>query len=190
MKEAIQALRERIEKAEAKAARAEKALESARVELGDLQTALRVLEDISGVSSSASTAASQNDTVSKRQAAILLVMGFGPKEGRSPAELHSAYTAASQDDISMDTFRTTVWRMKDKLFEANGENVTVRGESGSYWKERAVLALDDFDQMFADDERHKENEPRSELAGGSDAGAEGGPTPSPHRTNPFAIPAG
>lgn len=134
MQEAVTLLRDKAAKAELKVQRAEKALESARTELSDLQTALRVLETLSGESGGPSPSSGPSAPVAERQSEILKLLGVGQKQGHSPAELFTSYESVAKEGITIETFRTTVWRMKDREF---GDFV-VRGDDGVYWKEWLV----------------------------------------------------
>lgn len=137
MQEAVSLLRDKAAKAELKVQRAEKALETARTELSDLQTALRVMESLTGEGSGGSSATGPSAAVAERQAEIIKLLGVGSKQGHSPADLFSSYEAVSKERITIETFRTTVWRMKDKEF---GDWV-VRGDDGAYWKELTPFAV-------------------------------------------------
>jgi hypothetical protein len=131
MKEALSLIQERLAKAEARASRAEKAWESAKAEVTDLRTALRVMSELSGDSPAASSG-----TVSTwdRQQAIVALLAPGQEHGKSPADLFEKYKAQSDEDINIDTFRTTIWRMKDHTYTDMFGMWTVKGDSGSYWK--------------------------------------------------------
>jgi hypothetical protein len=131
MQDAISLLKERLERAEAKASRAEKAWESAKKEAVDLATAYRVMRELSGESSSGTI------STGDRQATILDLLRVGEEMGQSPAELFERYRRASAEEISIDTFRTTIWRMKDNAYLEGSGLWVVRGDSGSYWKEPA-----------------------------------------------------
>ena len=37
-------------------------------------------------------------------------------------------------ELSLDTFRTTIWRMKDKEYAVSGDTWTVKNDGGRYWK--------------------------------------------------------
>ena len=136
MENPIEILRQRVAKAEAKEARAEKALAAAQAERCDLQTALRVMESIAGEATGEGAPAT--DSVGNRQAQILKLLREGADSGRAPADLFAPYKAATQDEINIETFRTSIWRMKDKQFRDGGQTVWVRGNNGIYWKEADV----------------------------------------------------
>jgi len=136
MKDALNLLKERLGKAEAKAARAEKAWESAKSEVADLRTAYRVMSGLAGESDSAGVSVSMGE----RQKTIMGLLQIGEEHGRSPAELFEAYKALSDEEISIDTFRTTIWRMKDVGYPDEWGVWIVKGDSGSYWKEPASMA--------------------------------------------------
>lgn len=132
MTDHLSILRDRIEKAESKVRRYQKSLETAESELSDLETALRVFEGIAngGDSNGAGTPSTMG-----RQLEILRLLTVGREKSQAPAELYKTYTYVGSEDITIDTFRTTIWRMKDKVFDADGSEWVVHGDSGNYWKE-------------------------------------------------------
>lgn len=136
MEEAVSLLRDRAAKAAIKVQRAEKALDSARTELSDLQTALRVLENLTGGSGNVGPHVGPSAAVAERQTEILRLLGVGSKQATAPADLFASYDAVTSEKITIDTFRTTVWRMKDKEFD----EWVVRSDSGLYWKESLFSA--------------------------------------------------
>lgn len=129
----IAILRERLAKAESKELRAEKALESARKEASDIRTALRVLGDISGESVEP-TRQSGISSTGNRQQEIANMLGVGSENGRSPIDLFATYQLMGSDDITLDTFRTTIWRMRDKSYVCDGAEYVVQSDEGRYWK--------------------------------------------------------
>lgn len=133
MSDAISMLRERVAKAEAKVQRSQKALESARSELADLHTTLRVMADITG--ESVLQSASGAIAAGSRQFHILQLLGTGIGRSKAPAEIFEAYNLIGDEDINADTFRTTIWRMKGKRFKVDAETFTVRSDGGHYWKD-------------------------------------------------------
>lgn len=132
MNDAVALLREKMIKAEAKLARAEKSLESARTELSDLQTALRVMEGLLGESGAP---ASMLTGVPVRQTHILTLLGVGLENAKPPAELFEDYNLIAHEEISLETFRTTIWRMADKTFDVPSGKLVVRRNDNGYWKE-------------------------------------------------------
>ena len=132
MTDHLSILRDRIEKAESKVQRYKKSLKTAESELSDLITALRVLE---GITNGSDSNGSGTPTTMGRQLEILRMLTVGRDEAQSPADLYKTYSAEGSEDIAIDTFRTTIWRMKDKTFEADGSVWGVHGDSGNYWKE-------------------------------------------------------
>ncbi len=135
MKEHLTLLRERLAKAEAREARAKKTLETAKIETSDLQTALRVMSELAG-ESSPSPLTSGGD----RQKAILRLLPIGEASPKSPAELFEAYSLIADEVINIDTFRTTVWRMRDKAYHDEWGVWLVKGDTGNYWKEPASIS--------------------------------------------------
>jgi len=136
MNDPVALLRERVAKAEAKLARAEKSVESARTELTEYQTALRVMEGLMGESTSSVAPAASSTAL--RQSHILGLLSERPTGAKSPADLFSEYELVGSETISLDTFRTTIWRMADNatpLDTQDGKYVVKRGGNG-YWKEK------------------------------------------------------
>ena len=136
MDDHITLLKQRLEKSQARRLRARKALESAESEISDINTTLRILGEISGDSpnsvrmpASASTSGRQND--------IAGILSETRENAKSPSELFQSYTLISEDDINIDTFRTTIWRMKENKYVdvRSGVRYVVQSESGKYWKE-------------------------------------------------------
>ena len=132
MTDHLSILRDRIEKADSKVQRYKKSLETAESELSDLITALRVLE---GITNGGDSNGSGTPATMGRQLEILRMLSVGRDEAQSPADLYKTYSDVGSEDIAIDTFRTTIWRMKDKTFEADGSVWGVHGDSGNYWKE-------------------------------------------------------
>jgi hypothetical protein len=174
MNEAVALLRDKLAKADSKVSRAEKALEAARTERDDLQTALRVMESLTGATSAATVATA---STADRQQAIAELLGVGRERAKAPADMYPAYKELSGEHLSIDTFRTTIWRMKGKSYPIGDETYFVIGEEGAYWREREPVLSDRFDELLGGDAQ-KENEPLSEDADGSDAADWGAPTPS------------
>lgn len=127
-------LRGRIEKAESRVQRYRKSLKTAENELSDLTTALRVIEGIAGGGDS--NVAGTPVTMG-RQLDIVRLLGVGRENHRTPADLYASYCRLGGEDITIDTFRTTLWRMKDRVFQVSDAEYVVRGDNGSYWKEEA-----------------------------------------------------
>jgi hypothetical protein len=132
MDDAIPLLKERLAKAEARALRAEKAWKTAKNEVADLTTALRVVSELTGESPTGAVGA--NAAVAERQRLIVGLLHVGENNGQSPAELFEAYTGSAPEDINIDTFRTTIWRMRDKDVRIGDDIWLVKGANGQYWK--------------------------------------------------------
>lgn len=186
MNEAVALLKERVEKAGLKVARAEKALESAKIELADFQTALRVMEGIAGLQATESSPNPSATMVSDRQALIVQMLGVGEEKGQAPADLFGIYRGQSGEEINIDTFRTTIWRMRGRIYHVQGSSFLVHGDSGHYWKERVIDLSSEAEihEMLGDYETPKENEPTSDDAVGSVAAGWGVPPPAPAPSNP------
>jgi hypothetical protein len=176
MTDPLALIRDRLAKTEARIVRHERALESAKSAASDLRTALRVMEDITGESSPSGDAGSP--VVGTRQHEILGYLQEGEAAALAPATLFESYKLMASEDITLDTFRTTIWRMKDKQFFADGFGWTVRGHEGRYWKEKTSRVLVDAKPL-------NENEaPTGNATGASEARGWGAPPPSPPVNNP------
>ena len=130
-------LEDRLGKARAKVDRCEKAFETARLEVSDLETALRVVRSMSGESGAAKPAQATSP-MSNRQRDILSVLHTGRDNSQAPAQIFEAYKLIGDFDISLDTFRTTVWRMADNVFTLGDSLFRVFRENGRYWKEKQL----------------------------------------------------
>lgn len=128
-------LEARLAKARAKVERGEKALESARLELADLETAHRVIKAMADESTALKTSNSPA-SMSNRQRDILSLLYDGRENSQAPAQIFEGYKLIGDGDISLDTFRTTVWRMADNDFLADGNLFRVLRDNGRYWKEK------------------------------------------------------
>jgi hypothetical protein len=127
-------LKERRMKAEARALRHKKALEAAETEIDEIGIALRLLGEIESKSSSTTRQGSVNGTAG-RQLSILGLLGSGSENRKSPLELFDAYKSVGSDDINIDTFRTTIWRMKGKVYRLEDVEWRVEGDEGHYWRQ-------------------------------------------------------
>lgn len=132
MTDHVAIIKGKIEKAESRVLRYRKSLESAESELRDLHTALRVLE---GIASGVEGVASSVPSTMGRQLEILRLLTVGREKGQPPADLYKSYIRLGGEDITIDTFRTTIWRMKDRVFEMHGAQWVVHGDGGNYWRE-------------------------------------------------------
>ena len=61
------------------------------------------------------------------------------ERAKAPADLFGLYKAIYGEDINIDTFRTTIWRMKDRLYDLHDGSWFVEGESGVYWKTSKLI---------------------------------------------------
>jgi hypothetical protein len=129
----ITLLKERLLKAENKELRAAKSLESAKNEASDIRTALRVLGEISGESVELSRPSGVTST-GNRQQEIANLLGVGTENSRFPMDLFAAYELIGSDEINLDTFRTTIWRMRGKLYVCDNTEYVVQSAEGRYWK--------------------------------------------------------
>jgi len=133
----VAVLKERLAKAETKALRHRKALQAAEAELKDLQTALRVFTDLMNPAGEAKLV--ENNSTSQRQRLIASMLGDGHTKAMAPVNLFEAYNAIADEEINIDTFRTTIWRMKDKLYDLDNGQWIIEGDNGLYWKRRVSV---------------------------------------------------
>ncbi|WP_337828573.1 hypothetical protein [Pseudonocardia sp. TMWB2A] len=176
MIDAITALQERQQKAEAKVARLEKSLKSAKNELNDLDIALRVMQGIAGVDTSP-TAQSSASTTLDRQILIALILSIGHESPVSPSDAHKMYSAAGGEEIALETFRTTIWRMADKHYDLPDGQYVVRRDQRGYWREPLREFGDDgIGQPMA--ESQKNEAPEAKAASASEAGGWGVAAPA------------
>lgn len=134
MEAALNLIRDKLAKAEAKAVRAEKAWELAKNEASDLHTALRVMSELTGESVGAAPPTSSAAMVARQQL-IVQLLPVGEAKAVPPAELYNTYNLLGDEQIGIDTFRTTVWRMRDSDFAHGPDRWLVKGDNGRYWKE-------------------------------------------------------
>lgn len=135
MVDPLKVIEERIQRLRAKVEKHEKALESARCELSDMETALRVLSGVMG-ESTPNTGMATYASVANRQRDILAFLSEGAENSQAPVGIFNAYKVSAVGDINIDTFRTTIWRMRDKWFDLGGVQWCVRSANGAYWKEK------------------------------------------------------
>jgi hypothetical protein len=130
----IALLKDRLSKCETKVARYRKTLETAENEMAEVKIALRVLGEISGESPN-SVKSESNSSTANRQQEIADLLGVGRQQGKSPMELYDAYGLFGEDEINLETFRTTIWRMKGREYVKDGISYIIRSGDGRYWKE-------------------------------------------------------
>jgi len=92
----------------------------------------------------AGESAAQNHTQAitstfNRQQEIADLLGVGSQNSRSPVELFETYDESGMDDINIDTFRTTIWRMKGKTYTCGDREYEIDSADGRYWKKPAVV---------------------------------------------------
>jgi hypothetical protein len=160
MSDTMAILKERVAKAEAKVARAEKALESAKNELSDLQTTFRVMSEISGESPTPVSVSSA--AMAERQKIITRILPIGRENGQAPAEIFEAYKLVGLERITIDTFRTTIWRMKNNPFQTDKDTWYVEGDNGVYWKTPATF---NTQARLADSQGHQPPVPPLPIQG-------------------------
>lgn len=153
MYDVMTALKDRRAKAEAKLARATKALETARKELLDIDAAERVFATITGESPSATAASGM---ASDRDLIITRLLAATAEGARTPAELHPIYVGETDDSINLDAFRTALWRLQKKIVRGKESDWVVRSEGGRYWREAVTDSADDFDYVIVDAEEGDE----------------------------------
>jgi hypothetical protein len=128
----VMILKERLAKAELKVARHKKALQAAESEMSDLQTALRVFADV--MNSGNSARVQESGSTNERQRVIAGLLGNSREAAQAPADLFATYSLLSSEDINIETFRTTIWRMKDRVYDLDNGQWVIEGENGLYWK--------------------------------------------------------
>lgn len=147
MLDVMAALKDRKAKAEAKVARAAKALESAQKELIDVIAAERVMADITGESVEQRNG---SPPVSDRDKEITKLLATNPHEACSPSELHSKYIDTTGDSINLDAFRTALWRLQKKVVQGAEKTWIIKVENGRYWRESSNETNDNFEQFLGD----------------------------------------
>lgn len=107
----------------------------AEKEKSDLETALRVLSDVTGesVARPAAEKPAKSRPASEKKKMMFDALGVGRDEGLQPAEVHKALTDQGAEDISIQVVRTTLWRAAQK-----GE---LSSDDGRYWKHEAESSL-------------------------------------------------
>lgn len=148
MTDTIDLLKERQKKAEAKVLRYEKTLETAKNELSDIITTLRVLGDI-GESAEPESMAPKPSVVGERQKNIMHLISESQENARAPADIFESYKVFFGDDVSIDTFRTTIWRMKDRVVAMEDGEWCVYSDNGQYWKVRVVAEENEAPEAIA-----------------------------------------
>ena len=144
MIDAISILQAQRSKTVARVARLEKSLETERLSLSDIDTTLRVLGALSD-ESLPRTRSGLSTSVAERQEAILSLVPVGIENGASPSDLYAAYDLI-HEKISIDVFRTTLWRM--------GKEGIVHSGGGRYWRietHSSDITEDDFEGEFDSD---------------------------------------
>ena len=107
-------------KAAAKVKRLRGQLEAAESELSDLETAMRVLDRISGAKAPAATGIQSDNG-----ALIWGFVGIGRKAAQAPKEVIEALHTAGHE-LGADLVRTQLWRMAKR-----GD---LKSEDGVYWR--------------------------------------------------------
>ena len=138
MVEPLDVVKDRLARAQARVGRAQKALESAKTEQAELEITLRIMSEISGESVGLSGPQS-SISVTRRQGEIVDILKAGRENALAPAELYDRYNLMATENISIDTFRTTIWRMKDTSFVRGDDLWLVKGDGGRYWKEAGTF---------------------------------------------------
>lgn len=142
------AIKDRKAKAEAKVARAEKALESAIKELTDVAAAERVFAEITGESVDPKPT---EGNVSARDVTITRLIPAERAEALSPAELLPIYIAETHDTIGLEAFRTAVWRLLKKVIPGEAKTWVVKADGGKYWRE-PFPTPDDFEELLDEED--------------------------------------
>lgn len=136
----IRQLQDRLARAQMRAEKAEKLLETANAEVSDLQAAIRVLASLEGgegASRGETRRALASDAVAVRQTNILQILPLGEEHEKEPKALHELYQLQfPNDDLALDVLRTTLWRMKIRRQEFRSPSGLwkVCSDNGRYWK--------------------------------------------------------
>ena len=136
MDETISLLRDRLARSRVKVEKLEKALELAKTEIADTETTIRVLGGIAS-EPTGSSSATTHSSVSARQREILSILPTSADSALSPMVLFESF-GGKTGGINVDTFRTTLWRMKDTEFRHGDAAGTVRATEGRYWLQLAT----------------------------------------------------
>lgn len=119
----LQSLSDSLHKAQAKAKRLRAQADTAEREANEIETAIRVIERMSGADTAPSATA-----VGETGAIVLQYVGYGPEKGRTPKEIHEAIELIEGGDIGADNVRTQLWRMAKRGI--------LQSEGGRYWRKK------------------------------------------------------
>lgn len=169
MNDAVSLLRDRLAKAELKVQRAEKALESARCELVDFQTTLRVMASLMGESGQQPQPPANVTVPSERQAMIATLLSVGRNSAKAPVDIYPIYQQKSGENLTIDSFRTSIWRMTGRPYGVDSRIYVIHREGGAYWLEPAPLVSEDSDSLLLTDTAPERVEPSN---GGTVDGSE------------------
>lgn len=133
MDDPVSLIKERLAKSEAKEARAEKAWQAAKNETAEFRTALKVMMELTGAAP-ASAPSGSAASIAERQKIIVQLLQVGEEDAQAPADLFESYKLLADEEINIDTFRTTIWRMKDRHYDIGWDTWLVKGATGGYWK--------------------------------------------------------
>lgn len=169
MTDPVNIAKERLAKAEARLLRLEKQVETARSDVADLRTTVRVMAEITGETLTDSTPVEAQG----RPRHIVMLLPEGEENGAGPSEIFENYRRLGADDVSPDTFRATLWRMKNGIyFMRDRGSWVIRSSDGRYWKESIT---------------HKDEAPDAETSGASETT---GPVTGRERGYPPSTPEG
>lgn len=131
MQDAIRPLTEKLATLDKRVDRLRAELESAEKDRADVQTAIRVVTEITGqiappVKPQDVEEGKSSRPASEKKALMLDLIGVGQSKGKQPAEVHAALRNRNIFDISIEVVRTTLWRAAKKGEIGSGD--------GYYWK--------------------------------------------------------
>jgi hypothetical protein len=124
MSETIAILRDKRAKLSAKVAKMASALETARAELSDTETAIKVLVQM-GLAPDIDSDTPAAAPVTESQEAILSVLSDKPHEGMSPRQVLAALDFRGTP-MNADYVRTALWRL--------AKRGTIATANSTYWK--------------------------------------------------------
>lgn len=120
MDDALSQLRQILLKQDAKAQRLRDQLSTALAERNDTDTAIRVLEKLSGLAAPAAPV-----QPNENGALILKFVGHGESEALAPKDIVDRLSAAGHE-LNADLVRTQLWRM--------AKRGALESENGKYWR--------------------------------------------------------
>lgn len=155
MSDTLETLKAALAKAQVKAERFRVQYEAAAQEVAETETAIKVIERLSGLPLSIAGVGVGSGDVG---AAILAHVVAGRENGRAPKDIYDALMSEGRADLNADQIRTQLWRMAKRgvLHSENGRYwreppPTARAPAfGGYRQQPEPVALDDTDEIFGE----------------------------------------